>query len=113
VGEAVLLPADLEIIHQPARLKLMTLLYRHGDVGFTEAQRSLDLTPGNLDAHQRKLAGEGLLEARKALLRTGFEVRLKLTPAGADRFQAYLDWLDSFMAAARESKRLLAGGRPP
>jgi DNA-binding MarR family transcriptional regulator len=103
------LPEGLELIHQPARLKLMTLLYRHGDVGFTEAQRSLDLTPGNLDAHQRRLADEGLLESRKALLRTGFELRLRLTPAGAERFQAYLDWLESFMAAAREGKRLLTG----
>lgn len=94
------LPADLEVIHQPARLRLMTLLYRHGDVGFTEAQRALDLTPGNLDAHQRRLAAERLLDSRKALLRSGFEVRLRLTPLGADRFKAYLEWLEAFMTEA-------------
>lgn len=105
----MLLPADLELIHQPARLKLMTLLYRHGDVGFTEAQRALDLTPGNLDAHQRRLADEGLLESRKALLRSGFEVRLRLTPLGGDRFKAYLDWLEAFMASARETRTGPAG----
>lgn len=109
----MLLPADLEVIHQPARLKLMTLLYLHGDVGFTEAQRALHLTPGNLDAHHKRLAAEGLLESRRALQRSGFEVRLRLTPDGAERFQAYLDWLEAFMVAAREGVRLLQGDVPP
>lgn len=95
------LPDDLAIIHQPVRLKMMTLLYREGDVGFTEAHKALGLTPGNLDAHAKKLAEAGLAESRRALMRDHFEVRLRPTPEGVRRFEAYLRFLEEFLRATR------------
>lgn len=94
------LPSELMVIHQPVRLKVMTLLYRHGDVGFTEAHKNLGLTPGNLDAHSKKLAEEGLLESRRVLMKDHFEVRLRITQEGTRRFDAYLRALQGFLAAA-------------
>lgn len=96
------LPRELEIIHQPVRLKVMTLLYKHGDIGFTEAQRGLGLTPGNLDAHVKTLHGAGMAESRRALMRDHFEVRVRITPSGVAAFRAYLDWLGAFLADASE-----------
>ena len=95
------LPAGLEVIHQPVRLRVMTLLYRHGDVGFSDALRTLALTPGNLESHIKRLAQDGLVESRRALMAGTFEVRLRITPAGAERFTEYLDLLDEFLGAAR------------
>lgn len=91
------LSPELELIHQPVRLRVMTILYRHGDIGFTETQKQLDLTPGNLDAHVKKLAEAGYLESRRALMRDHFEVRLRLTPQGRIQFDAYLAWLEGMI----------------
>lgn len=95
------LSPELELIHQPVRLKVMTLLYRHGDIGFTEAQKQLGLTPGNLDAHVRRLSEAGFAASRRALMRDHFEVRIRLLPAGRDAFDRYLAWLEAMLGQAR------------
>lgn len=95
------LPAELRVIHQPVRLRVMTLLYKHGDVGFTEAQQTLELTPGNLDAHTKALAKAGLAESRRVLQKDRFEVRIRITRAGTTAFRAYLARLQEFLDAAQ------------
>jgi DNA-binding transcriptional ArsR family regulator len=54
------LDGTLRLIHEPARLKVMALLYQRGDVAAAAAREALGLTPGNLDAHVRRLEGAGL-----------------------------------------------------
>lgn len=95
------LPDALTILHQPVRLRIMTLLYRQGDVGFAVARKALDITPGNLDAHSKRLAEEGLLDSRRVLIGDRFEVRLFITLTGTRRYAAYLDVLETFLASAR------------
>lgn len=95
------LPSELQIIHQPVRLKVMTLLYKHGDVGFTEAKESLGLTPGNLDAHTKTLQKAGFAESRRVLVKDHFEVRIRITRAGTAAFREYLEQLQEFLAAAQ------------
>jgi DNA-binding MarR family transcriptional regulator len=95
------LPANLEVLHQPVRLRLMALLFQRGDVGFAAARDALELTPGNLDGHAKRLAEAGFLELRRALLRTGFETRYRITRSGREAFEAYLDWLAAFIASTR------------
>lgn len=94
------IPTELQVIHQPVRLKVMTLLYKHGDVGFTEAHKALDLTPGNLDAHAKTLQKAGLAESRKVLMKDHFEVRVRITRAGTSAFRDYLHLLREFLAGA-------------
>lgn len=96
-----MLPPALEVIHQPARLRLMALLYERGDVGAAGARDALGLTPGNLDAHARKLEEAGHVEARKALLRSGFEARYRITAHGKAAFDAYLAWLEEFVRGVK------------
>ncbi len=95
------LPDHLALVHQPARLKIMALLYRRGDVGAVGARRALEMTPGNLESHAKRLGDAGLLEARRVLKPSGFESRYKLTPAGLNAFRDYLAWLEQFVAAAQ------------
>ena len=92
------LPDDLAVIHQPARLRLMALLFRQRDVAFTAARDALALTDGNLATHAKRLEEAGLLVARKALGRDGFEVRYRITEAGSAAFRAYLERLRAFLA---------------
>ena len=55
-----------EIFSAPPRLTIMLLLYLHRKTGFTEMQKLLQLTPGNLDHHIRKLKQFGYVITRKA-----------------------------------------------
>lgn len=98
------LEGPLRLIHEPARLKVMALLYRRGDVSLAAARTALELTPGNLDAHVRKLEEAGLAEGRKALTAQGFESRLRITRAGLRAFEAYLQWLEGLTASLKASR---------
>lgn len=95
------LPDDLAIIHQPARLKIMGLLYRHRDVAYTTARDATGLTDGNLATHTRRLQDAEMLDARRVLRgRDGFELRYRITKAGAEAFRRYLGVLRAFLENA-------------
>lgn len=91
------LPPEIALIHQPARLKIMGLLYKHGDVGYRNARDFLGLTDGNLASHSDRLAKAGFLESRRVLNRDGFETRYKITKEGREAFREYLGLLKRFL----------------
>lgn len=99
------LPEELRLIHQPVRLRIMGLLYKHRDVGFTRARDTLGLTDGNLASHANRLAEAGFLEPRDALTRGGFEKRYRITQEGARAFRAYLAELQGFLADVETGER--------
>lgn len=104
------LPPKLALIHQPARLKIMGLLYKHGDVGYKQARDHLGLTDGNLASHSDRLAKAGFLDARKVLGREGFETRYRITKPGREAFREYLDRLRVFLEASQEGTGESQGG---
>jgi DNA-binding MarR family transcriptional regulator len=108
-----MLPEGLEVIHQPARLALMTLLYQRGDVGAPAAREATGLTAGNLDSHARRLGEAGFLEGRRSLTKEGFEVRYRLTPAGLQAMGAYLDWLERFAVGLKAGRTPAAADPAP
>lgn len=91
------LPPELAIFHQPARLRIMGLLYKQRDASFTRVRDLLGLTDGNLASHGKRLADAGYVEMRRVLTPTGFESRLRITQQGARAFGAYLDALRGFL----------------
>lgn len=93
-------PPGGDVIHQPQRLRLMALLYRHRDVSYTVTRDLLGLTDGNLASHAKRLEDAGLLASRRALAGRQFEVRYRITEQGSAAFRAYLDWLRSFLGAS-------------
>lgn len=93
------LPERLAVIHQPARLRLMALLFRHRDVAFTRVRDALGLTDGNLAAHARRLEEAGYVETRRVLAGRHFEVRHRITPEGSQAFRDYLAELRRFLDA--------------
>ncbi len=88
------------IIHQPTRLRMMGLLYKHRDLGFTTVRDQLGLTDGNVATHAKKLEEAGYMEARRVLHRSGFEMRYQITPKGSLEFRAYLRELQAFLDAS-------------
>ncbi len=95
------LEPGLRIIHEPNRLRIMTLLYQRRDIGAASAREALGLTPGNLDSHARRLADAGFLESRRVLLRSGFEARYRITQRGSRAMEEYLEWLESMLSGLR------------
>lgn len=99
------LPSDLELIHQPTRLRIMGVLYKHRDVSYTRIRNHLDLTDGNLASHAEKLEQAGYVEDRRAWAQNGFETRYRITKSGVTAFQAYLQELSGFIDEHETSHR--------
>ena len=70
------------------RFTIMLLLYIHKKAGFTEVQKLLQLTPGNLDHHVRRLEEAGYVKSRHVLDWRPLKV-LEITRAGAMAFREY------------------------
>lgn len=77
-----------EIFSALPRLTIMLLLFLHRKVGFTEIQKLLQLTPGNLDHHLRKLKQAGYIKTRKAFSWRPLTI-IEITNEGALAFREY------------------------
>jgi DNA-binding MarR family transcriptional regulator len=80
------------LIHAPARLRIVVTLaaLREGDsLSFPRLQRMLDLTPGNLITHLRKLEDAGYLVTEKSEARPSAGTSVALTGAGRQALDDY------------------------
>ena len=91
------------VIHQATRLRIMAVLQRNRDVSFVALRDELGTTDGNLNAHGAALQKAGYVVVRRALGRTGFAVRYRLTPQGAQAFEAYARDLLALLRGTEES----------
>jgi len=66
----------------------MFLLYIHRKAGFTELQKLLNVTPGNLDHHIRKLAEAGYVKTSHILDWRPLKM-VEITQMGAKEFRDY------------------------
>jgi len=66
----------------------MFLLNLHRRAGFTELQRLLGLSPGNLDHHLRRLSEAGYVKTRYVLDLRPLKV-VEITSLGAEVFREY------------------------
>jgi DNA-binding MarR family transcriptional regulator len=90
------------LIHAPARLRIMVTLAALNDgdtLSFTRLQDMLDLTPGNLITHLRKLEDASYLRTEKTGNGTASLTSVTLTRRGRSA-------LDTYTAALRD---LIAG----
>lgn len=55
-----------DVVHQRARLGILTILAEAGEADFTYLRRTLDLTDGNLGRHLEVLVGAGHVTVDKA-----------------------------------------------
>jgi DNA-binding MarR family transcriptional regulator len=85
------------IIHQAVRLRVMALLSRNRTAPFVWVRDTLGLTDGNLGSHMARLAEAGYASSTRVLTRSGFQVWLRITPAGDDAYQSYLSSLRSYL----------------
>jgi DNA-binding MarR family transcriptional regulator len=80
------------LIHAPARLRIvvtLAALRERDSLSFPRLQRMLDLTPGNLITHLRKLEAAGYLVTEKSDAGPSAGTSVTLTRAGRQALDAY------------------------
>jgi DNA-binding transcriptional ArsR family regulator len=77
------------LIHEPARLMILALLYVVESGDFTFLMRQTGLTWGNLSSHMSKLEEAGYIEVEKEFKGRKPNTMLRLTDAGRAAFRAY------------------------
>ncbi len=77
------------LIHEPARMAVMSLLYVVEKADFIFLMNQTGLTWGNLSAHMAKLEGVGYIEVTKAFKGKRPNTTLRLTNKGRLAFRQY------------------------
>jgi len=85
------------LIHEPARLLIVTILSTVESADFLFLQRETELTKGNLSAHLRKLEDAGYVKIQKTFKGKLPLTVCKLTAAGIKAVTEYRQQLQDFM----------------
>lgn len=90
--------ADIDrIIHEPARLTIVTILNAVEEADFLYLQRETGLTRGNLSSHLSRLEASGYIEIEKTYKGKIPLTICRLTPAGREAFKRYRERLREFI----------------
>jgi DNA-binding MarR family transcriptional regulator len=77
------------LIHEPARLMILAVLYVVESADFTFLMRQTGLTWGNLSSHMSKLEEAGYIEVEKKFKGKRPNTMLRLTDEGRAAFRDY------------------------
>ena len=101
-GEAAgSVPSLDNIIHERARLAIVTALATGDARSHTELRDLLQLTDGNLSVHARKLEDAGYVICAKEFAGRTPRTTYKLTATGKRAFDRYLAHLEQLIAAVK------------
>ncbi len=89
------------VIHERARLGIVSALAANERLSFVELKSLLDATDGNLSAHARKLEDAGYIVARKRFEGRVPRTEYELTAVGRKAFEGYLGHMEALIRAAR------------
>jgi DNA-binding MarR family transcriptional regulator len=77
------------MVHEPARLAILTLLYVIESADFTFLMNQTGLSWGNLSTHMSKLEEAGYIEVEKSFKGRRPNTNLRLTETGRRAFRLY------------------------
>ncbi len=77
------------VVHEPARLAILTVLAAAEEVQFTFLEQVLGLTRGNLSSHVSKLEDTGYLTVSKAFEERTPVTRYRITARGRKALETY------------------------
>ena len=81
------------VIHEPSRLKLVTLLYVVDEADFLYLSDQSGFSAGNLSSHMAKLEAAGYVEIEKEFVGKKPRTVYRLSAEGRRSFEAYRDTL--------------------
>ncbi len=89
------------LIHEKARMGIMSLLAATPELSFTEIRDQLRLTDGNLSIQIKTLQEAGYIAVTKSFHQKRPRTTCALTAAGRRAFQGYLDTLEKIIEQSR------------
>jgi DNA-binding MarR family transcriptional regulator len=93
--------ADLaldRLVHEPARLAILTVLSSVDGADFVFLQRATGLTKGNLSSHLSKLEAAELITIDKRFIARKPNTNVALTPLGRERIARHWEQLEQLKA---------------
>ena len=96
------LPALDAVIHERARLAIVTALAGGDARSHTELRELLQLTDGNLSVHARKLEEAGYVQCLKEFAGRTPRTTYRLTASGRRAFDRYLAHLEALINAMKK-----------
>jgi DNA-binding MarR family transcriptional regulator len=91
-------PEDIDaVIHERARLAIVSALMVAPELSFGELKEMLSLTDGNLSAHSRTLEEAGYIVIKKSFRGRRPHTAIRLSPKGRKAFNNYLATLRRIM----------------
>lgn len=85
------------VIHERARLGIMSVLAARPALTFTELKSLLDLTDGNLSVHLRILEKAGYLEIEKKFVDRRPQTTVRVSRKGRIAFEHYVSVLEEIV----------------
>ncbi len=89
-----------KVIHEKARLGIMTLLATRASWSFQDLKAQLEMSDGNLVTHLRTLHDHGYVAVTKEIIDRP-QTSYSLTTKGRGAFQEYLTILEQIIKAGR------------
>ncbi|WP_126630117.1 winged helix-turn-helix domain-containing protein [Dictyobacter alpinus] len=83
-----------KLIHEPARLAIMTALATCSSADFTFLLQLTGLSKGNLSSHLSKLEQAGLVQIEKRFIGKTPNTLISLTPQGQEAIERHWQLLD-------------------
>lgn len=93
------------LIHEPARLLIVSILYAVEKVDFLFLLRETGLTKGNLSAHLAKLESAGYIEIEKTFRGKIPQTLIALTAEGRAAFETYRKQLANIVTKLSEEPK--------
>ena len=90
-------PLD-RLIHEPARLRLVTLLYVVDEADFVYLSTQTGLTAGNISSHMTRLETAGYVEIHKSFVDRKPRTVYRLTKTGRAAVDQYRATIDELLA---------------
>lgn len=87
-----------KIIHERARLAILSALAARETLSFGELKEHLGLTDGNLSINTRVLEENGLILVNKSFVGRKPHTTYTMTDEGRARFQAYLTTMEEMVS---------------
>lgn len=85
------------LIHEPARLAIVSILYAVAEADFLYLMHELDLSKGNLSSHLAKLESADYVKIDKSIQDKKTKTVCSLTKTGRTEFEKYLKQMEQVM----------------
>jgi DNA-binding transcriptional ArsR family regulator len=93
-----------KLIHEPARLAIMTILSTIESADFLALQRLTGLTSGNLSVHLSKLAEGELISYNKQFVGKKPKTEIKISLKGQQALDKHWSQLENFRSDVQKTK---------